>query len=67
MRRIPTAEQKEELKQLLKKEYEEAIESIDRDEELHPAREDWRLADEIEKTRQRIYTMFGSLLPTMST
>lgn len=55
MRRIPTAAQKEELKGLLKKQYEEAIESIDRDEGLHPAREDWRLTDEIEKTRNRIY------------
>ena len=55
MRRIPTAAQKEELKGLLKKQYEEAIESIDRDEGLHPAREDWRLADEIEKARNRIY------------
>jgi len=55
MRRIPTSAQKEDLKQLLKKQYEEAIESIDRDEDLHPAREDWRLADEIEKTRNRIY------------
>ena len=37
MRRIPTAAQKEELKRLLKKQHEEAIESIDRDEDLRPA------------------------------
>ena len=55
MRRIPTATQKEDLKRLLKKQYEEDIASIDRDEELHPAREDWQLAAEIEKTRKRIY------------
>ncbi len=55
MRRIPTAKQKEELKCLLKKQYKDIVESIDRDEGLHPALEDWRLADEIEKTRKRIY------------
>lgn len=55
MRRIPTAKQKEELKQLLKKQYEDAIESIDRDEDLRPAEGDWHLSDEIEKTRKRIY------------
>lgn len=37
MGRIPTSKQKEELKRLLKKQYEEAIESIDRDEDLRPA------------------------------
>ena len=51
MRRIPTAEQKEELKQLLKKQYVDAIESIDQDEDLRPAEGDWHLSDEIEKTR----------------
>lgn len=55
MRRIPTAKQKEELKCLLKKQYEDVVDSIDRDVGLHPALEDWRLADEIEKTRKRIY------------
>ena len=55
MRRIPTAKQKEELKQLLKKEYEAAIESIDKDENLRPAESDWHLSDEIEDTRKRIY------------
>ena len=49
MRRIPTAKQKEELKCLLKKQYEDVVDSIDRDVGLHPALEDWRLADEIEK------------------
>jgi len=55
MRRIPTEAQKEELKRLLKKQYEDSIESIDRDEDLRPAEGDWQLADEIEKTRKRIY------------
>lgn len=55
MRRIPTAEQKEELKRLLKKQYEKAVESIDRDEDLRPAEDDWHLSGEIEKTRKRIY------------
>ena len=55
MRRIPTAKQKEELKCLLKKQYEDVVDSIDRDVGLHPALEDWRLVDEIEKTRKRIY------------
>ncbi len=54
-RRIPTAEQKEELKRLLRKQYEDAITSIERDEDLHPAREDWQLTDEFEKTRKRTY------------
>ena len=45
MRRIPTANQKEELKRLLKKQYEDLVDSIDRDVGLHPALEDWRLAD----------------------
>ena len=49
MRRIPTEVQKEELKRLLKKQYEDSIESIDRDEDLRPAEGDWQLADEIEK------------------
>ena len=53
MRRIPTEVQKEELKRLLKKQYEDSIESIDRDEDLRPAEGDWQLADEIEKTRKR--------------
>lgn len=47
MRRIPTAKQKEELKLLLKKEYEDAIASIDKDEDLRPAESDWHLSDEI--------------------
>ena len=37
MRRIPTAEQKEELKRLLKQQYEDTVASIDRDEGLDPA------------------------------
>ncbi len=41
MRRIPTAEQKEELKRLLKKQYEDTIASIDRDEGVDPAYVDW--------------------------
>ena len=55
MRRIPTAEQKEELKRLLKKLFEEAVESIDRDEDLRPSEGEWQLADEIEKMHKRIY------------
>ncbi len=55
MRRIPTAEQKEELKRLLKKQYEDTIASIDRDKGLDPAYVDWSLSDEIEKTGKRIY------------
>ena len=55
MRRIPTAEQKEELKRLLKQQYEDTVASIDRDEGLDPACADWSLSDEIEKTRKQIY------------
>ena len=55
MRRIPTAEQKEELKRLLKQQYEDTVASIDRDEGLDPAYADWSLSDEIEKTRKQIF------------
>ena len=55
MRRIPTAEQKEELKRLIKQQYEDTVASIDRDEGLDPACADWSLSDEIEKTRKQIY------------
>lgn len=55
MRRIPTAEQKEELKRLLKQQYEDTVASIDRDEGLDPACADGSLSDEIEKTRKQIY------------
>ena len=55
MRRIPTADQKEILKHLLKRQYNDAVASIDQDEDLRPAEGDWQLTDEIEKTRKRIY------------
>ena len=55
MRRIPTAEQKEELKRMLKQQYEDTVASIDRDEGLDSAYADWSLSDEIEKTRKQIY------------
>ena len=61
MRRISTAEQKEELKQLLKKQYEDAIESIDRDEDLRHAEGDWHLSDEIEKTKPRTPSCSSSI------
>ena len=41
MRRIPTAEQKEELKRLLKKQYEDTIASIDRDDYVTCMEDGW--------------------------
>ena len=55
MRKIPTAQQKKELKELLKKQYTQTIEAIDRDDELHPFREDWELADDIDTMQKSIY------------